>query len=107
MPPATTTPAGRTLQVVGRAIKAGGWVATVEDITERTRIDRRIAHMAHYDALTDLPNRVLFRERLDHALRTVSPGRKMAVLYIDIDEFKRINDLARTSHRRRVAEGGS
>jgi len=77
---------------VGRAIKTGGWVATVEDITERTRIDRRIAHMAHYDALTDLPNRVLFRERLDHGLRTLSPGRQLAVLYIDIDEFKRIND---------------
>ena len=92
LPPATTTTAGRTLQIVGRAIQAGGWVATVEDITERTRIDRRIAHMAHYDALTDLPNRVLFRERLDHTLRTLLPGRQMAVLYIDIDEFKRIND---------------
>ena len=92
VPRATTTPAGRTLQVVGRAIKAGGWVATVEDITERTRIDRRIAHMAHYDALTDLPNRVLFRDRLDHGLRTLPPGRQLAVLYIDIDEFKRIND---------------
>ena len=92
VPPPTTTPAGRTLQVVGRAIKAGGWVATVEDITERTRIVTRIAHMAHYDALTDLPNRVLFRERLDHGLRMLSPGRQLAVFYIDIDEFKRIND---------------
>ena len=89
---ATTTIAGRTLKIIGRAIKGGGWVATVEDVTERTRADRRIAHMAHYDALTDLPNRVLFRERLDHGLRTLSPGRQLAVLYIDIDEFKRIND---------------
>jgi diguanylate cyclase (GGDEF)-like protein len=91
-PLTTTTAEGRTLQVVGRAIEAGGWVATVEDITERTRIETRIAHMAHYDALTDLPNRVLFRERLDHALRTLPPGGQVAVLYIDIDEFKRIND---------------
>ena len=91
-PRAITTPAGRTLQIVGSAIKAGGWVATVEDITERTRADERIAHMAHFDALTDLPNRVLFRERLDHGLRALTPGRQLAVLYIDIDEFKRIND---------------
>ena len=91
-PLVTTTAVGRTLQIVGKAIPAGGWVSTVEDITERTRIVTRIAHMAHYDALTDLPNRVLFRERLDHGLRTLLPGRQLAVLYIDIDEFKRIND---------------
>ena len=77
---------------MGKAIEGGGWVATVEDITERKRADTRIAHMAHYDALTDLPNRVLFRERLDHGLTKLSPGQQLAVLYIDIDEFKRIND---------------
>jgi diguanylate cyclase (GGDEF)-like protein len=80
---------GRSIQIVGKAIASGGWVATVEDITERKRFDTRIAHMAHYDALTDLPNRVLFRERLDHELKS---GGQLAVLYIDIDEFKRIND---------------
>ncbi len=83
---------GRSVQVVGKGIKGGGWVATVEDITERKRVETRIAHMAHYDALTDLPNRVLFRERLDHELKNISTGRQLAVLYIDIDEFKRIND---------------
>ena len=84
---------GRSVQVVGKAIQGGGWVATVEDVTERKRVETRIAHMAHYDALTDLPNRVLFRERLDHELKSISTGRQLAVLYIDIDEFKRINDL--------------
>ena len=83
---------GRSIQILGKAIEGGGWVATVEDITERKRIDTRIAHMAHYDALTDLPNRVLFRDRLDNGLRKLSPGQQLAVLYIDIDEFKRIND---------------
>ena len=48
--------------------------------------------MAHYDALTELPNRVLFRERLDHELKNISRGQQLAVFYIDIDEFKRIND---------------
>ena len=91
-PIVSTTINGRSLQVLGKAIEGGGWVATVEDITERKRIDTRIAHMAHYDALTDLPNRVLFRDRLDNGLRKLSPGQQLAVLYIDIDEFKRIND---------------
>jgi diguanylate cyclase (GGDEF)-like protein/PAS domain S-box-containing protein len=91
-PVVATTSDGRSIQIVGKGIKGGGWVATVEDITERKRVDTRIAHMAHYDALTDLPNRVLFRERLDQGLKSLSPGGQLAVLYIDIDEFKRIND---------------
>ncbi len=88
----TTMSDGRSIQVVGKGIEGGGWVATVEDITERKRVENRIAHMAHYDALTNLPNRVLFRERLDHELKNLAQGRQLAVLYIDIDEFKRIND---------------
>jgi diguanylate cyclase (GGDEF)-like protein/PAS domain S-box-containing protein len=84
---------GRSIHVVARPIEnGGGWVATHEDITERKRFDERIAHMAHYDALTDLPNRVLFCEKLDSALKTVSRDQQLAVLYIDIDEFKSVND---------------
>ena len=51
-----------------------------EDITERKRAEARIAHMAHYDALTDLPNRMLFRERLDQALSTRAADEQLAVL---------------------------
>jgi diguanylate cyclase (GGDEF)-like protein len=83
---------GRSIQIVNQILAAGGWVATHEDITERARSDDRIAHLAHYDALTDLPNRVLFREQLDGGLRAIAAGKQLAVLYIDIDEFKRIND---------------
>ena len=88
----TEAPGGRAIEIVNQPLKAGGWVATIEDITERTRIDEKIAHMAHYDALTDLPNRVLFRERLEQALKAIRPGERLAVMYIDIDEFKSIND---------------
>jgi diguanylate cyclase (GGDEF)-like protein len=91
-PIVSTLSDGRSIQVVGKGIEGGGWVATVEDITERMRVETRIAHMAHYDPLTDLPNRVLFRERLDQELKRLVQGRQLAVLYIDIDEFKRIND---------------
>ena len=88
----TEAPGGRAIEIVNRPLKAGGWVATIEDITERTRADEKIAHLAHYDALTDLPNRVLFRERLEQALKAMRPGEQLAVLYIDIDEFKGVND---------------
>ena len=83
---------GRSIQIVNRPLVAGGWVATLEDITERRRSDERIAHLAHYDALTDLPNRALFREQLEQALKRVQRGEQLAGLYIDIDEFKSVND---------------
>ena len=83
---------GRAIQVVNHPLEDGGWVTTMEDITERRRSDERIAHMAHYDSLTDMPNRALFREQLDQALKMVQRGEQLAVLYIDIDEFKSIND---------------
>jgi diguanylate cyclase (GGDEF)-like protein len=83
---------GRSIQIVNKPLADGGWVATQEDITERRRADERIAHMAHYDALTDLPNRVLFHQELEQALKRVGRGEKLAVLYIDIDEFKSVND---------------
>src|SRR5882757_1449673 len=85
-------PGGRSIEIVNKPLKAGGWVATIEDITERKRAEERIAHLAHYDALTDLPNRVLFRDKLEQALREMPSGERLSVLYIDIDEFKSVND---------------
>jgi diguanylate cyclase (GGDEF)-like protein len=88
----TEAPDGRAIQIINQPLESGGWVATIEDITERKRSEEQIAHLAHYDALTDLPNRVLFRQQLEHALKQVQFGEQLAVLYIDIDEFKSVND---------------
>jgi len=67
-------------------------LGVVEDVTERARAEERIAHMAHHDALTDLPNRVLLRERLEAGLAHVRRGEQLAVHYLDLDTFKTIND---------------
>jgi diguanylate cyclase (GGDEF)-like protein len=83
---------GRSIQVVNKPLANGGWVATQEDITDRTRVEREIAHLAHFDALTDLPNSVSFRDRLKIELLKVKRGERLALLYIDIDEFKSVND---------------
>jgi diguanylate cyclase (GGDEF)-like protein len=87
-----TTAQGRSIQVLYQPLADGGWVTTLEDFTERRQADERIAHLAHYDALTDLPNRVLFRDRLERELKKLRRGGQLAVLYIDIDEFKSVND---------------
>ena len=88
----TRTRDGRAIEIVNKPLPGVGWLATIEDITARTCADEKIAHMAHYDALTDLPNRMQFRERLELALKEIRSGEQLAVMYIDIDEFKSVND---------------
>ena len=83
---------GRTFSVVNKPLVGGGWLATHEDITERQRSEGCIAHMARHDALTDLPNRVLLRETLEHELKRVKRGECLAVLCLDLDQFKGVND---------------
>ncbi len=85
-------PDGRTVAIARQPMQGGGWVATHEDVTERRQAEMRIAHMARHDALTDLPNRVLLRERLSEALAHVERGQRLAVLYLDLDLFKNVND---------------
>ena len=86
------TPDGRTIQIVNKPVPGGGWVATHEDVTERRRAEEKIRHLAHFDALTDLPNRAMFHERLREEIARATPDRQLAVIYIDIDEFKSVND---------------
>jgi diguanylate cyclase (GGDEF)-like protein len=84
---------GRFVHVLNRPIASGGWVATHEDVTERWRSEARIAHMARHDALTDLPNRVLFMEKMNEALaRLAASGTQFSVFIFDLDLFKAVND---------------
>jgi diguanylate cyclase (GGDEF)-like protein/PAS domain S-box-containing protein len=84
---------GRIIKITHQPMAHGGWVAIYEDITERHRAEEHIAHMARHDALTDLPNRVLLREKMAEGLaRVEAHGEQMAVFYLDLDNFKAIND---------------
>ncbi|MEK6663222.1 MAG: EAL domain-containing protein [Pseudomonadota bacterium] len=63
------------------------------DLEERKRVEQSIRHMAHHDALTGLPNRSLFRDRLTHAMAQADRyHQKLAVMFLDLDRFKAIND---------------
>jgi diguanylate cyclase (GGDEF)-like protein len=83
---------GRIVQILRRPLKNGGWVSTHEDITERRQIEAKIAHMAHHDVLTNLPNRILFRERMEDSLVRSARGELVAVFCLDLDHFKTVND---------------
>ena len=81
---------GRAFSYRGRTVR----VTAVRDITERKAFERRLQHQALHDALTELPNRQLFVDRLGQALGRTRrrKDRKAAVLYMDLDDFKAIND---------------
>jgi diguanylate cyclase (GGDEF)-like protein/PAS domain S-box-containing protein len=69
----------------------GGVVVSITDITESQRLHARLAHQAHHDALTGLPNRLLFQERLEQALKRAQRGR-VAVFLLGLDRFRAVND---------------
>jgi len=84
---------GTVLDIIGHPIEDGGFITTYMDITERYLAEAKIAHLATHDALTGLPNRVLFRERLDAALAAAAAGdRRVALLMLDLNKFKDVND---------------
>ena len=83
---------GHTFKIRHRPMAGGGWVATHEDITEQRQSEVKIEYMAHHDALTDLANRVLLNDRLEHALGRVQHGEMVAVHHLDLDQFKAVND---------------
>jgi diguanylate cyclase (GGDEF)-like protein/PAS domain S-box-containing protein len=73
--------------------KTTGFKGMIRDITERKRIEQQINYMATHDTLTGLPNRLMFSQLLNHAIRSAQRhGKQLAVLFIDLDRFKVIND---------------
>jgi diguanylate cyclase (GGDEF)-like protein/PAS domain S-box-containing protein len=83
---------GQIISIHHRPMPDGGWVATHEEITERRQTERRLAHMARHDALTGLPNRVVFREYMEQELDRRARSDSLAVLCLDLDHFKYVND---------------
>ncbi len=108
---------GRILVVLHEPLPDGdGFVHTFDDVTELRAADARMARMASHDALTDLPNRVLLQQRLELALMGRPHDRGCALMYVDLDRFKAVNDtlghpagdllLVQVTHRlRRVVRG--
>jgi diguanylate cyclase (GGDEF)-like protein len=83
----------RSLSWTFQAMEDGGAVVLLEDVTERCRAEARITHLARYDELTELPNRVSFRDEIERVLALPQePGRVSALLFVDLDQFKQVND---------------
>jgi diguanylate cyclase (GGDEF)-like protein len=80
---------GRVISCTYTRTNDGRWLATYEDVTERRQAEAKIMHMARHDALTGLPNRVLFRDKMEQAL---GRGERLAVMFLDLDRFKGVND---------------
>jgi diguanylate cyclase (GGDEF)-like protein len=80
---------GRVVSCLYSPAADGRWVATYEDITERRAAEAKIIHMARHDALTNLPNRVMFQDKMVQAL---GGGDELAVMFLDLDRFKSVND---------------
>ena len=87
----------RTLHLRGEVVPDGGGrpvrlLGTNQDVTERTALEEQLRHLALHDALTGLPNRALLMDRLEHALMRGGKAGAVAVLFVDLDNFKVVND---------------
>ncbi len=83
---------GRSISASFQPMPEGGIVVTFEDITQRLADQAEIQHMAQFDALTELPNRLSFYDRLDTLMKQQRPGEFVGVLSLDLDHFKAVND---------------
>ncbi len=79
---------------LGSPSQPTGWIATVEDITDRRRAEGELTHLATHDSLTGLPNRTLMEDRLDRARGRLQRGTasSITVFFVDVDRFKSVND---------------
>jgi diguanylate cyclase (GGDEF)-like protein len=83
---------GRSLEFTVQPMENGGMVIVVEDITERKIAEAKINHLARFDALTGLPNRAVLRDRMERALNAWRADNMCAIHFIDLDQFKQVND---------------
>jgi diguanylate cyclase (GGDEF)-like protein len=84
---------GRSLSWTFQPMAGGGAVVLLEDITERRNAEARITHLARFDELTGLPNRVNFRDEIEHLLAAPHNAEHLsALLFVDLDQFKQVND---------------
>jgi diguanylate cyclase (GGDEF)-like protein len=84
---------GRSLSWTFQPMAGGGAVVLLEDVTERRNAEAKISHLARYDELTALPNRVNFRDEIEHLLRFPHDADQLsALLFVDLDQFKQVND---------------
>ncbi|MFL6818909.1 MAG: putative bifunctional diguanylate cyclase/phosphodiesterase [Bradyrhizobium sp.] len=92
----TTDPeaaSARSFSWTFQPMAGGGTVVLVEDITERKIAEARISHLARYDELTALPNRLNFRDEIERLLAVSNSAERLsALLFIDLDQFKQVND---------------
>ena len=86
------TERGRTLALTFHPMADGGSVVLFEDITDRKMAEAKIHQLARYDSLTGLPNRALFRDQMDASVTSLRRRGPFAILFIDLDEFKEVND---------------
>ena len=86
------TPDGQAFHYIITPLPSGAWIVTHEDVTQQRKAEAQIEHMAHHDALTDLPNRSALRTHLEQALRYNPRDQLLSVMFLDLDNFKGIND---------------
>jgi diguanylate cyclase (GGDEF)-like protein len=84
---------GRSLSWTFQPMAGGGAVVLLEDITERRNAEARISHLARFDELTALPNRLNFRDEIERLLAVPHDAEQLsALLFVDLDQFKQVND---------------
>lgn len=87
------TERNRSLSWTVQPMADGGAVVLLEDVTERRNAEARISHLARYDDLTALPNRVSFRDEIERLLAVARHSERLsALLFVDLDQFKQVND---------------
>ena len=84
---------GQVISMTHRPMADGGWVSTHRDVTELYNMQAELTHLAYHDPLTGLPNRTLFYQRIGRAFDSLAESNGFAVLCLDLDGFKPINDM--------------